>query len=342
MIDPLTALIVGCIALVLMVAMIWPRHGILELISKGRRLKEREQIEDALKHLYDCEYKGVECMSDRLVRALSMSSADVAELLARLQARGLALSTGESFRLTSAGRGYALRIIRLHRLWETYLAERSGLAPQEWHDVAERREHDYSTADVEAISAELGNPTHDPHGDPIPTATGKMPPRSGVPLEETKDGQVVRVTHLEDEPTTIYAQLVAMGMYPGQVMLVVEVTQDRIRFQANGQEHVLAPALAANVTVVPVTPQVEILTSRQTLADLKLGETVRIAEISPTCQGLARRRLLDLGMIPGTEIQIRMGNPLGDPTAYLVRGTVIALRREQAKQIYVVSDTAAA
>lgn len=54
-----------------------------------------------------------------------------------------------------------------------------------------------------------------------------------------------------------------------------------------------------------------------------------------TCQGLERRRLMDLGIVPGTAIQVELVSPLGDPVAYLVRGSLIALRREQARQIHV-------
>lgn len=64
------------------------------------------------------------------------------------------------------------------------------------------------------------------------------------------------------------------------------------------------------------------------------GQTVVVDKL--TCEGAERRRLMDLGILPGTEITVEMRSPLNDPTAYLVRGALIALRREQAQDIYIV------
>ena len=72
----------------------------------------------------------------------------------------------------------------------------------------------------------------------------------------------------------------------------------------------------------------------QTLDTLAPGQKAVVKDL--TCEGLERRRLMDLGILPGTVIEPELKSPLGDPTAYLVRGTLIALRREQARHIHVV------
>jgi Fe2+ transport system protein FeoA len=80
------------------------------------------------------------------------------------------------------------------------------------------------------------------------------------------------------------------------------------------------------------------LTPLMTLDQLTPQQTATVTQL--TCTGPERRRLLDLGIIPGTQITIEMGNPLGDPIAYLIRGSVIALRREQSRHIQIAVATA--
>ena len=69
------------------------------------------------------------------------------------------------------------------------------------------------------------------------------------------------------------------------------------------------------------------------LSSLDLGGKARVVALSPVLRGAERRRLLDLGLIPGTEVSAEIRSPGGDPTGYRIRGAVIALRREQADQV---------
>ena len=97
----------------------------------------------------------------------------------------------------------------------------------------------------------------------------------------------------------------------------------------------LAPIVAANVSVVPL-PGLEVLVEQSAvehLSDLKPGEKAVVSGLSPTCRGTERRRFLDLGILPGTAVEAEMISPSGDPTAYRVRGALLALRREQAEYI---------
>ena len=91
--------------------------------------------------------------------------------------------------LTEEGRLYALQVIRTHRLWEHYLAHETGVAEREWHARADRVEHQLSPAEVDALSARLGHPVFDPHGDPIPTASGEVRGLEGQPLNTMAAGQ---------------------------------------------------------------------------------------------------------------------------------------------------------
>jgi DtxR family Mn-dependent transcriptional regulator len=193
-----------------------------------------------------------------------------------------------------------------------------------------------SQAETDALAARLGHPTHDPHGDPIPTAEGEFVPHGGQPLTTMTTGESARIVHLEDEPAVVYAQLVAEGLYPGLEVRLTEVAPERIRFSSGRDEYVLAPIVAANIAVVPLPQKQAVETDfSERLTNLKLGEKGKVVNISPACRGPERRRFMDLGILPGTVITAEMRSPGGDPTAYIIRDALIALRREQANLINV-------
>jgi DtxR family transcriptional regulator, Mn-dependent transcriptional regulator len=144
------------------------------------------------------------------------------------------------------------------------------------------------------------------------------------------------IVHIEDEPNTIYAQLVAEGLYPGMEVILTEKTSQLVRFWANGDEHVLAPIVAANISVLPISQEAHVeINPGESLDTLKPGESARIVQLSPRLRGSERRRMMDLGILPGTSVQAEMISPTGDPTAYRIRGALIALREEQANMILI-------
>lgn len=333
--EPLTALVIGTSALGLAVYFFWPGSGILARWQRTIRDRQRVLLEDALKHIYHCEYRKVHCTTQSVSGALSIDGDAATRLLILLEKTGLLESRENVYKLTSEGRSYALRIIRVHRLWERYLADRTGVHETEWHRQAEKLEHRISPDEADALAAKMGNPTFDPHGDPIPTPTGQIPNRKGVALNEFGVNQMAQIVHLEDEPDTVYAQLVAFGLHPGMEIRVLESTKERIRFEAGGDEVLLAPIAAANVTVTPLPDDHEMEGPFKSLANLKPGESGEVVRISGACRGLQRRRLMDLGVIPGTVIASEMESVNGDPVAYRIRGAAVALRREQAKLVFI-------
>ena len=275
--------------------------------------------------------------------ALQVPPGRAAELLQELEHRRLVSFERGVLRLQPAGRELALHIVRAHRLWESYLADQTGVAEAEWHPRAERQEHLLSPQQADALAARLGHPTHDPHGDVIPDAQGRLPADPGQPLHAIPADTPVVFTHIEDEPETIYAQLCAAGLRPGMKAFVIEKSADRIRFWADGNEHVLAPVLAGNITAAPLPDfKTQDLIEERFLSQLQPGDQAAVLGLSPACRGAERRRLLDLGFVPGTPVAVEMVSPAGDPTAYRVRGTVIALRREQAGLIRIAPEAATA
>ncbi len=333
-VDPLTALIVAALLTAVALFIVWPERGLLARWSQLRRVGDRAVIEDALKHLYHCEYGRQPVTVESLSGALQISGNKAAELLIHLERQALTTRAG-TLSLTSTGRDYALRIVRVHRLWEQHLAEETGLGHASWHGDAERQEHCLSADEVDQLDQRMGYPVYDPHGDPIPTASGQVGPHQGYPITNLQPGQPATIAHLEDEPEEIYTQLIDTGLHLGMQVEVHESTDDIIRFLCDGQVVELSPTVAANVFVVPRQTAQEMEGPFETLSTLGLRESGRVIRISPACRGLERRRLMDLGIIPGTVVEAELRSPVGDPTAYRVRGAMIALRREQADHVLI-------
>jgi DtxR family Mn-dependent transcriptional regulator len=331
--DPLQSLALAALVGLAAFLLLRPVHGYFWRWLRTRKATERVLIEDALKHLFDCEYKGKTASLESLAGVLSSTGGRAAEIVGRLQERELVTSSEQGYRLTDAGRRYALRVVRIHRLWERYLSDHTGLAPEDWHDEAELREHETSPEEAESLSARLGHPRYDPHGDPIPTAGGEIAAPEGKPLTELPVGELAEIVHVEDEPATVYAQLVAEGLVPGMRIRIIDESPRRIRFEADAEEYVLAPIVAANLSVVPLPRDEEMDGPFDSLATLEIGESGTVVGFAPGLRGPERRRMLDLGLIPGTQVGVDIRSPAGDPTGYRIRGAVIALRREQAEQV---------
>lgn len=341
--DPLWALAVGVGLALLLAALFWPERGLWPRWRRTRELTERVLTEDALKHIHKCEMKGRRPTVESLAGALQVPRDRAAQLLTEMERHGLLTSQGGELHLTAAGRDAALHIIRAHRLWERYLADQTGFGEADWHGQAERLEHTLEPAEVNELAARLGHPTHDPHGDPIPDATGRFVAHGGQPLTALPVDTPAQIVHIEDEPEVVYAQLVAEGLYPGMAVRLIETTPQRVRFWANGDEHVLAPLLAANISVVPRPAEAaerreeaEARPPAMPLSALRLGEQAEVVGISPRCRGPERRRFMDLGILPGTLVTAELASPSGDPIAYCIRDALIALRKEQADLIHVV------
>jgi DtxR family Mn-dependent transcriptional regulator len=334
-VDPRLALVVFALLAAVLAILVWPNKGVLARIARLARMTQRVRIEDALKHLYGGEYSGKPCSIESVAGALEISRAKAADLVAHLEALELIHSDGVGLPLTDSGRAYALRLLRTHRLWERYLADRTNVSPADWHDEAEKAEHRMRPEETEALAAQMGQPLYDPHGDPIPTVEGEMPPREGVALTALEPGQSGAIVHLEDEPREVFQQIVDIGLAPLMTLELQESTPEAVRFTADGRECELEPVAATNVTVVPL-PRSELgMGPFDHLGDLSPGDACTVVQISPLCQGLQRRRLLDLGFVPGTTVEAELMGASGDPVGYRVRGALIALRREQAEWIYV-------
>lgn len=329
-----TVWIIMGITLLLAVVFI-PRVGLLAVYKTYRIAHEREQVEDALKHLLDREQQGRHASSESLAGTLNIQRSDVMRLIENMETLNLLESRGQELHLTTEGERWAMHIVRAHRLWERYLTDEARMPLEQIHGEAHRREHNVTEAQLDELDAALGHPTRDPHGDPIPTREGTLLKAEGTPLTAYQSGGPVRIVHLEDEPALAYEQILAAGLRLGQVIRILDRNSQRILLSDGETEYRLAPAVAANVSVSPL-PESEIArASAIPLAELTHDQRGEIVLLDDAVQGFTRRRFLDLGLTPGTMIYPELKNFFGDPRAYRVRGTLIALRKDQASQIWV-------
>ncbi len=332
--SPTYTLIIGLVIVIIGGLLLHPKWGLLKFWKKIHNNSERVLIEDGLKHLFDNEYKGTTSSSQSLAGTLNITVNKAFNLLAGLEKMGLVKSVKDEVQLTDEGRSYALRIIRVHRIWERYLADETSLIESEWHQEAEYREHNLSYDEANKLAAQIGNPLFDPHGDPIPSVDGRILDRQGISLGSLEKGEIGFISHIEDEPTEIFAQIIALGIYPGMQVKIIELSNERIRFTANGEDCVLAPSFAQNITVVKDSIS-KVRKKYNTLSSLNKGDEAVVAGISPACRGIQRRRLMDFGIVPGTKIRAELESLSGDPRGYYVRGTTVAIRNKQAEHIYI-------
>ena len=336
--EPLMLLIAGTIGVLIFILVFYPSKGIIAIWKKSKYANKKVLIEDALKYLYNCEYNNSTCSLNGIAGNLSISADEATDIISRLESMGLVSAKKDELNLTSDGRSYALRVIRVHRLWEKYLADETSVTENEWHQKAEEIEHTLTLAQADQLAAQIGNPVFDPHGDPIPSASGDLPIKKGKALSEMKVGEFANIIHVEDEPHAIYSQILAEGLYPGMQIRMMEVSEKRLKFVANGEECVLSPLIAKNITVGVVKLEKQIEGKFKTLSSLKIGEEGTILGIAKALRGQQRRRLMDLGIVPGTKIEAELESLTGDPVAYRVRGTTVALRKKQTEKIYLSND----
>ena len=255
MINPVLALMVAAVFAGVTAMLFWPERGLYWRWEHVLRASDRVLSEDALKHLFDCEYRELTGTLHSVTGALGISNHRAALVLGRLQELELVASSAGEYRLTTEGRSQALQIIRIHRLLEHHFSEDTGMDAAAWHREADRLEH--------------------------------------------------------------------------------RTSPDMIRFEVDGNEHTLSRVVADNLSVAELPEGESLEESFETLAVLDLGESATVVGISSASRGAERRRLMDLGLLPGTEVRAELQGPGGDPTGYRIRGAVIALRRIQAERIQI-------
>ena len=175
-------------------------------------------VEDYVKVIYGhTEWQPVPITTTGLAARLGLAASSVTEMVKKLVAQGLVSHEPYSaIDLTADGRALALRMVRRHRLIETWLVQHIGYAWHEVHDEAEVLEHSMSDRLLDAIDAQLGYPQHDPHGDPIPRADGTLVREPAVLLADCPAGG--RIVRISDRDPLLLRHLEAEGVLVGTVV----------------------------------------------------------------------------------------------------------------------------
>jgi DtxR family Mn-dependent transcriptional regulator len=216
--------------------------------------------EDYLKAIYGLSERGEAASTSAIADALAVQPASVTGMVKRLaESELLEHVPYRGVRLTERGVREALKVLRRHRIIETYLCERLGYAWEDVHEEAERLEHAASDRLVEQMADALHFPSHDPHGAPIPTSSGEIEATDFATLADAASGVELRVRAVRDEDPRGLRSLEATGLTPG-VRLLVEAAPANadggvsvLVGGAGGARLTVAPDLARQIFVVPLS-----------------------------------------------------------------------------------------
>src|ERR671937_2204949 len=218
----------------------------------ARREELTAAMQDYAKAIYTLEAREGVVSTTALAERLEVQPGSVSGMLRKLADLGLVEHERyRGVRLTERGRAVALEVIRHHRLLELFLVESLGMSWDEVHAEAEVLEHVLSEGLEELIAAKLGDPTLDPHGDPIPSrelTIAADEARALYDLEPGERGTFVRVSDADPEMLRFLAQ---RGIAPGESLEVVERQpfDGPVYARSGGEVHVLGATLARAMRV---------------------------------------------------------------------------------------------
>lgn len=214
-------------------------------------------VEDYLKAIYRLAAEGSPASTSAIAEALEVQPASVTGMVKRMAESGLLEHVPyKGVELTPSGTREALRVLRRHRILETYLCARLGYTWDDVHDEAERLEHAASDHLIEQMAKALGFPRHDPHGAPIPTRSGQIETVETFTLADASAGERLLIHAVRDEDPEALRSMAREGLIPGARMVVgatsaedgsvaVEVTNDELGVRA------VPRRIAQHVFVVP-------------------------------------------------------------------------------------------
>ena len=211
-----------------------------------------QAIQDYLKAIYKLSEHGAAVTTNDLAREIKVAPASVTNMLKRLSEMKLAsYASYKGATLSEAGEKAALEIIRHHRLLELYLQEALGYSWDKVHDEAETLEHHISEEFEDRIAALLGDPTHDPHGDPIPSKNGVVPPTSTTSLGATNAGCSVIIRRVSDADPELLRFCASIGVVPGARVELLTKTPSvhTLTLKINTREHTIGAAAAEQIFV---------------------------------------------------------------------------------------------
>ena len=211
--------------------------------------------ENYLKAIYTLSEKSqsFETSTNKIAERINTKPPTVTDMLRKLTKKKLvSYEKYKRVQLTKTGKQIAILIIRKHRLWEVFLHDKLQFGWDEVHEVAEQMEHIQSEVLILRLEKYLGFPKYDPHGDPIPSATGELSQSQRVTLSEISEGKTCQVVGVKDSSTLFLKYLEQLSISIGSKIKVIE----RIAFDGTlvislkkGQEISVSKKFADNVLV---------------------------------------------------------------------------------------------
>ena len=206
--------------------------------------------QDYLKAIYALESAGERVTTSALALRMGVSAPSATAMTKRLDEFGLVeRAPYRGVQLTESGRRAALEIVRHHRLLERYLADRLGLSLDEVHAEAELLEHALSEELEARIDAELGYPTHDPHGDPIPDRELRLEATRHRTLLDLDPGAATTISRVPDGDAELLRYLEELALVPGRDAEVVSVAPfgGPVTVRTGTGEHAISRELADRI-----------------------------------------------------------------------------------------------
>ena len=212
------------------------------------------QMQDYLKTIYLLAGQPGGASTTAISQALGVRPASVTGMLKKLaELRLVRHIPYQGARLTRRGERIALEVVRHHRLLEVFLVETMGYTWDEVHAEADRLEHAISEDFEDRLSARLGDPKIDPHGDPIPAKDGTLPASRPLRLSHLAIGQTARVSRVQDGDPALLRHAAELGLIPSAhvEMLETDPFGGSLRLRVEGVERSVGPELARQVYVTP-------------------------------------------------------------------------------------------
>jgi DtxR family Mn-dependent transcriptional regulator len=204
-------------------------------------------VEDYLKAVYRLSAGNRPASTSEIAHLLELRAASVTGMVKRLSDQGLLEHVPyKGVQLTPEGRRAALRMVRRHRLIESYLVEFFGYSWDAVHEEAERLEHAVSDTLVERMAGALGHPSVDPHGDPIPDEDGSIHEFACTPLSDIPTGETVEIRRVAENAPERLRYLASLGLRPGVVLTVLDRQpfEGPVTVLAGGERRAIGGALA--------------------------------------------------------------------------------------------------
>jgi DtxR family Mn-dependent transcriptional regulator len=222
--------------------------------AAAKRAEVSRAVQDYLKAIYKLQESGP-VQTNALAEHLGVVAPSATNMIGRLAEAGFLRHTPyRGVELTDDGAAIALEVIRHHRLWELFLHRALGVPLDQLHDEAERLEHELSDALEEHMSRLLGNPTHDPHGDPIPGQDGQLDDASYPTLAGVEIGARATIRRVPDRDPAFLRYIESLGLLPGATveLRAREPFSGPLTVRVGESDRVIGHELASQLMVEPV------------------------------------------------------------------------------------------